>query len=226
MLISLCREKKARTHIVHLSSAEALPLIQAALDEQLPLSVETAPHYLAIAAEEIPDGGTIYKCAPPIRSSENRDQLWKALKNGWISFIATDHSPAPPSLKEINTGNFINAWGGIAGLQFSLPVVWTEAKRRGFNLKNILQWMCERPAQFLGLNTKGKIIKGADADLVIWNAEEQFTVTESNTYHRHKLSPYIGKTLTGVVRHTFVKGKKVFENGDFISLNQGEILLS
>jgi allantoinase len=226
MLIDLCREKKTRSHIVHLSSAKALEMIHAAKVEGLPLTVETAPHYIYFSAEEIADGRTEYKCAPPIRNDANRKLLWKGLKKGWIDFIATDHSPALPSMKERDSGNFAKAWGGIAGLQFSLPVVWTAAKENGFSERHILRWLCEKPAAFLGLHNKGKIQKGADADLMIWDPQEKFTVKEADIYHRHKLTPYCNRELAGVVKQTYVNGVKVYDRHQLISLNQGKIIVS
>jgi allantoinase len=225
MIIDLCREKKTRSHIVHLSSAKALKIIDDARGEGMPLTVETAPHYLYFSSEEIMDGRTDFKCAPPIRSAENRELLWEGLKKGQIDFIATDHSPAPPMLKEISSGDFSKAWGGIAGLQFSLPVVWTAAKARGFNLQNLMRWMCLNPATFLNLKNKGVIQKGADADLVIWNPDEKFILKKENIYHKHRNTPYIDCELSGVVKQTYVNGEKVYDNGRFVELNQGKVQL-
>ncbi len=169
MMIDLCRETEAHVHIVHLSSAEALPMIAEAKAEGLNLTVETAQHYLTLNAEDIPNGETIYKCAPPIRERENNNKLWDALKSGLIDFVATDHSPAPPDLKEISSGDLSKAWGGIAGLQFALCSLWTEAKRRNFSVEDIAKWLSASPADFLGLSNKGKLENGADADFFIWD---------------------------------------------------------
>ncbi|MEP7264857.1 MAG: allantoinase AllB [Bacteroidota bacterium] len=226
MLIDLCREKKARTHVVHLSSAKALSIIEDAKSEELPLTVETAQHYIYFTAEEIRDGHTEYKCAPPIRSAANRELLLEGLRTGTIDFLATDHSPAPPALKETTSGNFEKAWGGIAGLQFALPVAWTAAKEHGFTTRHLMRWLCERPAAFLNLNNKGSIQKGFDADIVIWNPEEKFTVKGNSILHKHKLTPYIGCNLFGVVKQTYVNGTKVYDNGNVVELNKGKILLS
>jgi allantoinase len=226
LMIKLCRETGARVHIVHLSSAEAIAQIKAAKAEGLPITVETGQHYLFFNAEQINDGATEFKCAPPIREKENNEQLWKALKDLTIDFIATDHSPAPPELKEIGTGNFQKAWGGIAGLQFALPVVWTAAKERGFTLEQVSKWLSTNIAGFLHLhNSKGKIMKGYDADLVIWDPEKQFIVAADDIQHRHKVSPYIGQQLTGVVEQTYVYGQKVYDHENYLHLNAGKILL-
>ena len=226
LMIDLCRETETHVHIVHLSSANSIEQIQKAKQEGLPLTVETAPHYLFFNAEEIPDGATQYKCAPPIREKENNDQLWNALLDGTIDFIATDHSPAPPSLKEIESGNFKKAWGGIAGLQFSLPAVWTKAREKNISVEQIPKWLCENPAKFIGLqNSKGKIQRGFDADIVIWNPEKNFIVEEKIIQHRHKITPYLNLELTGVVEQTYVSGKKVFDDNEFKYLNSGRILL-
>jgi allantoinase len=227
LMMNLCREYGCRTHIVHLSSAEALPAIIAARQEGLPLTVETCPHYLFFNAENIPDADTRFKCAPPIREWENNEQLWVALGEGVIDFITTDHSPAPPAIKELESGNLMKAWGGIAGLQFLLPVTWTAAKRRGFTLKNLVNWLAEAPAVFAGFgDRKGKIAPGYDADLVVWHPEKNFTVEEEMIQFRHKITPYMGLELQGVVERTYVRGVKVFEKGKMQELNQGQVILA
>jgi allantoinase len=227
LMIDLCRETAAHVHIVHLSSAKSIEQIRKAKGEGLPLTVETAQHYLFFNAEEIPEGATQYKCAPPIREKQNNEQLWNALLDGTIDFIATDHSPAPSELKEIESGNFKKAWGGIGGLQFSLPAVWTKMKEKNIPMEKILKWMCESPSKLCGLqNSKGKIEKGYDADLVIWNPNEKFIVEEKNIQHRHKISPYLNQELNGVVEQTYVGGEKVYDKGSFLNLNKGKILLS
>ena len=235
LMIRLCDEYNCRTHIVHVSSAEALFQINDAKHRGLPLTAETCPHYLFFNAEEIPDGATAYKCAPPIREKENNDLLWQALKDGVLDFVATDHSPAPPELKETASGDFMKAWGGIASLQFSLPVLWTAAQKHSCSLHQMNKWLCSNPALLPGLRHKGNITKGADADLVVWNPEESFTVKPEMILHRHKLTPYQDKTLQGVVKQTWLKGKKLFdslnnetanEEGKFLHLNQGEILFA
>ena len=163
----------------------------------------------------------------PIREKENNEKLWLALKDGDIDFIATDHSPAPPELKETESGNFEKAWGGIAGLQFSLSATWTAAESRGFTIHQLNKWLSENPAAFLKLNSsKGKIAVGYDADLVIWNPEKEISINKENIYHRHKLSPYAGLTLKGEVLQTIVNGKIVYDNNTFPNLNAGNILLN
>jgi allantoinase len=225
-MISLCRETGARVHIVHLSSAEALPSIHRAKEEGLPLTVETAPHYLFFAAEEIEDRNTLFKCAPPIRERANNEKLWEALKDGTIDFVATDHSPAPPENKEIGSGDLEKAWGGIAGLQFSLPVTWTAGQTHDVRLQDICAWLSEKPAAFLGLeNSKGKIKPGYDADIVIWNPEEAVSLSGPLIQHRHKQTPYSGLPMKGDVTTTLVSGRVVYTGRTFESLHAGRLLL-
>jgi allantoinase len=182
-MIRLSEEFDVHVHIVHVSAAEALPLIRDAKKRGLRITAETCPHYLVFCAEEIPDGATEYKCAPPIRERANNELLWEALKDGTLDFVATDHSPAPPDIKEQQSGDFMKAWGGIAGLQFLLPAFWTGAKERGFSLEDVARLLCEHPAQFLGLKQKGRIAPGCDADLVIWDPEASFVVKEEDIQH-------------------------------------------
>jgi allantoinase len=225
LMIKLCRDYNCKVHIVHLSSANSLEQIKKAKEEGLPLTVETAPHYLYFNAETIQDGQTQYKCAPPIRERENNHKLWQALNDGIIDFVATDHSPAPPEMKEIQSGDFIKAWGGIASLQFALPVLWTIAKKHNCSIVDIAKWLCEHPARLPGLKKKGKIQKGYDADLVVWNAGKEFTPKEDMIHHKHKTTPYLNESLYGVVDQTWLDGKKVYDNGKFLHLNQGKLLL-
>lgn len=225
LMIRLCEEFNCRTHIVHLSSADAVKEIAKAKEKGLPLTVETAQHYLYFSAEDTGDGQTSFKCAPPIRERENRERLWAALKGGVIDFVATDHSPAPPQMKETDSGDFMKAWGGIASLQFALPVLWTAAKQRECALTDLLKWLCLNPARLAGLHQrKGKIAPGYDADLVIWDPAETFTVTETMIQHKHKLTPYLGQSLSGVVKQTWLNGQKAFGGGKFLNLNKGHIL--
>ncbi len=224
LMIRLCEEYNCRTHIVHLSSADSIEQIAKAKQKGLPLTVETGQHYLYFTAEEIKDGRTEYKCAPPIREKENKERLWQALKDGIIDFVATDHSPAPPALKELISGDFMKAWGGISSIQFALPVLWTAARRHNCSLNDIAKWLCEKPALLPQLNTKGKITKGYDADLVAWNPDEKFIVKEDMIYHRHKITPYLNEELYGVVKQTWLSGQKVFDEGKFLHLNKGHIL--
>jgi len=226
LMIRLCEEYQCRTHIVHLSSANSIEQIARAKAKGLPLTVETAPHYLYFNAEDIPDGQTQYKCAPPIREKENNDLLWEALKSGIIDLVATDHSPAPPDLKNLDTGDFTTAWGGIASLQLALPVLWTAARKKGFNLNYIAQWLSANPAKLINQeNTKGQIAKGYAADFVVLKPDETFVPTEQMLHHKHKISPYIGQELRGVVEQTYLSGKLFFDSGSFPQLNQGKLIL-
>jgi allantoinase len=226
LLLRLAGEFGVRVHIVHLSSSDAIKRIQSAKKSGLPVSVETCPHYLTFRADEIPDGATQFKCAPPLRELENREELWAGLRDGIIDLIATDHSPCPPELKRQSTGDFLDAWGGIASLQLSLPAVWTEARRRDFSLTQLARWLCESPAHLAGLaQQKGTIAPGSDADLVIWNPDAIFTVDPVQLHHRHKLTPYAGCELMGIVEATFLRGTKIFERGNFGAAPSGEVLL-
>jgi allantoinase len=214
LLIRLCREFRGPVHIVHLSAAEALPMIAQARAEGLPLSVETCPHYLTFAAEEIPDGDPRFKCAPPIRSAQNRERLWEGLRSGLIETIGTDHSPAPPGMKQLDTGDLSRAWGGIASLQLALPAVWTEARQRGFTLEDLARWMARRPATLVKLTgRKGAIASGHDADLVVFDPDEEFTVDPGLLHHRHRATPYAGRTLAGRVVATYLRGRRIASNG-------------
>lgn len=226
LLLDLCKEFRCPVHIVHLSSADLLPEIAKARAEGLPVSVETCPHYLHFSSENIRDGDTCFKCAPPIRGGENREKLWEGLERGVIDFVASDHSPCPPEMKNFEEGIFQSAWGGISSLQLILPAIWTECRKRGLTLTHLTHWLCERPARFIGMGQrKGGLRPGCDADLVCWAPDAAFTVEPSVIHHRHKLTPYENETLFGVVRKTFLQGIKVFENGQFINRPSGETLL-
>lgn len=226
LMIRLCEAFNCRTHIVHLSSADSIEQIAKAKEKGLPLTVETGQHYLYFNAEEIKTGQTIFKCAPPIREKKNNEKLWQALKTGIIDFVATDHSPAPPNIKELTTGDFIKAWGGISSLQFALPVLWTAARKYNGHITDLARWLCEKPAILPGLQQrKGKMEKGYDADLVVWNPEKSFLVTEEMIHHRHKLTPYLGEELFGVVEQTWLNGEKVFDRGEFV-LGKGKKILA
>jgi allantoinase len=225
LLLRLCREVRAPIHVVHLSAAGAARLVAEARREGLPLSAETCPHYLALAAEEIEDARTEWKCAPPVRERANQDALWEALLDGTIGLVVSDHSPCPPLLKEPARGDFMAAWGGIASLQLALPVVWTEARRRGVAHSRIAEWMAAAPARLAGLQaTKGRIARGFDADLVAFDAEATFEVAAEGLHHRHKLTPYRGRTLHGVVRRTWLRGRPVFSHGSFEGAPRGALL--
>jgi allantoinase len=225
LMIKLAREFGTRIHIVHHSSADALPMLREARAAGLKITAETCPHYLTFASEEIPDGATQFKCCPPIREHENREQLWSALQGGTIDMIVSDHSPCPPHMKLPETGDFLAAWGGISSLQLRLPAVWTEASRRGHSVADLARWLCSAPAKLVGLeNRKGRIAAGCDADLVIWNPTQQFQVTGEALHHRHKLTPYEGRMLHGVVEKTFLRGRKIYDGGDFIGEPRGLML--
>jgi allantoinase len=216
LLLYLGAQHRVHVHIVHLSSTDAIPVIQKAKTAGALVTAETCPHYLTFAAEEIPDGATEFKCAPPIRERENRERLWTALREGTIDLIATDHSPCPPAMKRQESGDFMAAWGGIASLELSLPVVWTEAKSRGFSPAHLAKWLSSGPARLAGLEKqKGTIAVGADADLAIWNPEATFRADPAQLHHRHKLTPYAGRSLMGIVEATFLRGEKIFERGAF-----------
>ena len=214
-LIELASRTSARVHIVHLASADALDAINQARAGGVPISVETCPHYLTFCAEEIADGDTALKCAPPIRERRHRDRLWQALAAGEIDLIATDHSPAPASLKHVDDGDFLAAWGGIASLQIALPIVWTGALARGVPFPRLAEWLSAAPARLAGLDgRKGAIAAGLDADLVIVDPDREMTVDASRLYHRHAVTPYDGERLRGVVIATLVRGEVVFDHGE------------
>ncbi len=223
LMLELCKITKCRTHIVHLSSADLLKDLEKA-KKKLPLTIETVPHYLVFAAEDIPDGQTVFKCAPPIRQRANNEKLWDGLRDKTIDFVGSDHSPAPPHLKAIESGNLAKAWGGISGLQFTLPVMWTAAEKRGFTLEDMARLLSENPAKFLGLSRKGAIKAGFDADLVVWHPEKKFTIEEEMIQHRHKITPYLGHILRGPISKTYVAGHLVFDEGKFVNLHKGSVL--
>lgn len=208
-VIDAARRTGARTHILHLSSSDALPLLRAAKQDGVDITAETCPHYLTLLAEDVPNGGTAYKCCPPIRESANRELLWAALEDGTIDYVASDHSPSTVELKDVEHGDFGAAWGGIASVQLELAAVWTEARRRGIPLERVSRWLSERPAERIGLQHKGKIAIGYDADLVVFASEDEFSVDAGRLHHKNPVSAYDGKTMHGVVRATFVRGDRV-----------------
>jgi allantoinase len=225
MMIDLCRQFRFRLHIVHLSTALALPELQAARAQGLPITVETCPHYLHFAAEEIADGATLLKCAPPIRGRENREALWQGLREGVIDLVATDHSPCPPAMKRMEEGRFDLAWGGIAGLSVALPAVWTEAVQRGFALDDIARWMSAAPAALAGLDAQaGALEAGREANFAVFDPEAEFAVTSDKLHFRHRISPYVGEVMRGVVQATYLRGEPVFRAGDFVSRARGREL--
>ena len=224
MLVRLSVEYGARIHVVHLASALALPAIRAVRAAGVALTVETCPHYLTFAAEDIGDGATAFKCAPPIRSRANRERLWEALIAGDIDFVATDHSPAPPALKHLDDGNFLSAWGGVASLQLGLSVVWTGAAERGIPLERLAGWMATGPAALAGLAAKGAIDVGRDADFVVWDPDAEWIVDARALHHRHPVTPYDGRRVRGRVLTTLLRGTIVFDRGNFANVPAGTIL--
>ncbi|HJU53627.1 MAG TPA: allantoinase AllB [Pyrinomonadaceae bacterium] len=225
LMIRLARETGARVHIVHHSSADALPALRAARAEGLALTVETCPHYLCFAAEDVHDGATEFKCCPPVRERENREQLWGALDEGLIELVVSDHSPCPPGMKALGTGNFLEAWGGISSLQLRLPVMWTLARERDYTVSHLAEWLSAAPARLVGLEErKGAIAVGRDADFVIWDPQAEFRVEPAMLHHRHKLTPYNGQRLSGVVEMTFLRGEKIYDRGQFAINPTGRLL--
>ncbi len=224
-LIELSSSTSARVHIVHLASADALDAINNARAAGVPISVETCPHYLTFCAEDVANGDTALKCAPPIRERRHRDRLWRALVDREIDLIATDHSPAPAALKHVDDGDFLAAWGGIASLQIALPIVWTGARARGIPFSRIAEWLSAAPARLAGLTgRKGAIAPGHDADLVIVDPDREMTVDSSRLYHRHAVTPYDGERLRGVVIATLVRGTVVFQHGECEGTPTGRLL--
>jgi allantoinase len=217
LMIDLCREYRCPVHIVHLSAATEVHLdINKAKNEGLPFTVETCPHYLTFAAEGTPDADPLFKCAPPIRNSEQQRRLW-----GHVDTFGSDHSPAPPKLKHIHDGDLSKAWGGIASLQLLLPAVWSFWRKvpltRDFShiSANPFKKLTAKPAILAGLSRKGLISSGCHADLVVFDPNAEFTVTEEMLFHRHKATPYLGRRLRGVVETTYLGGRKVYEHGEF-----------
>ncbi|NUL03079.1 allantoinase AllB [Streptomyces lunaelactis] len=209
-LIAAAKRHGARVHVLHLSSSDALPQIAAAKREGVRISVESCPHFLTLTAEEVPDGATEFKCCPPIREAENQDALWEGLADGTIDCIVSDHSPCTTDLK---TPDFASAWGGISSLQLGLPAIWTEARKRGHTLEDVVRWMSAAPAELAGLDQKGAIEAGRDADFAVLAPDETFTVDPAELHHRNQVTAYAGKTLHGVVRSTWLRGERIVENG-------------
>jgi len=224
MMAQLAREFAARTHIVHVACSEAVDEIVRAKAAGAPITAETCPHYLTFAAEEIVDGATEFKCAPPIREAVHRDALWRGLSNGALDLVATDHSPAPPAMKP--RGDFLTAWGGIASLELSLAAVWTGAAgSRGFQPSDLARWLSAAPARLAGLDgRKGRIAAGFDADLVAWDPTAEREIDPSRLEQRHKLTPYAGRRLRGAVRTTFLRGERVWDDGRLSEERRGRLL--
>ena len=223
LMFALVRKTGTHTHIVHLSSANGLEALRLARKTGVPLTAETTPHYLYFGAEDVPDAATEFKCAPPIREHSNREELWRGVEEGLFNAIVSDHSPCTPELKRMQEGDIARAWGGIASLQLSLSIVWTEAKRRKIAFEKIASLMTSGPATLAGLgHRKGKLAAGYDADIVAFDPKARFVVKTDDIQHRHKVTPYAGETLNGVVRATYVRGHKVWEDGRHLGNAIGE----
>ena len=226
-IVHLSAVSRTPVHILHLSSAGALEALAKARGEGIRVTAETCPHYLTFASEEIKNGATEFKCSPPIRESENRERLWQGLADGTIDMVVSDHSPSPPALKKRSTGDFHEAWGGISSLGLTLAAVWTAASERGFSVADVARWMSAAPAKLAGLTPwKGSIAAGRNADFVVWNPEEVWRVEPESLHVRHKLTPWAGRVLSGVVETTYLKGRRIYERGEFLSTPRGELLLS
>ena len=208
-LVELLRSTGGRGHVLHLSSASALPVLAAAREHGVRVSAETCPHYLALSAEEVPAGGTQFKCCPPIREAANGDRLWAGLQDGVIDAVVSDHSPCTEDLKCLDSGDFGQAWGGIASLQLGLPVVWTQARERGVPLAEVVRWMATAPAKLAGLDHKGSIAVGTDADFCVFAPDEAWVVDATTLHHRNPVTPYAGSALRGMVRTTWLRGEAV-----------------
>jgi len=231
LMVDMARESKenganCKVHIVHLSSDEGLDIISQAKKEGLRFTAETCPHYLTIASENIPDGKTLFKCCPPIRENKNREHLWRAVEDGRLDFIVSDHSPCTPELKHIDTGDIEKAWGGISALQFGISLIWTEAKERGFTLADIARLMSAETAKFAGLDgIKGAIKVGLHADFLVLDPNKEFTITNEMIKHRHNITPYAGRRVVGQVEKTFVRGELVYQQDEFMNAPVGKPLL-
>jgi allantoinase len=225
LLARLAGECGARIHIVHLASAEAVRAVMRARASGVAITGETCPHYLTFAAEDIVDAATAFKCAPPIRERAQREALWQALREDRIDLVATDHSPAPPSMKCIEDGDFARAWGGIASLQIGLAATWTGARERGIPFETVIRWMSAAPSALAGLTSrKGSIAVGADADLVFWDPDARVVVDPAALHHRHPVTPYAGMTLVGAVKRTILRGETVFLNGEVLTEPLGKVI--
>jgi allantoinase len=213
-VISAAAFSGARAHIVHLAAGECAALIASARAAGIALTAETCPHYLFFAAEEVPAGHTEFKCCPPVRYAVNREALWRALGDGAIDGVVSDHSPCTPALKGLAEpgeagGDFRTAWGGISSLQIGLPVVWSVARRRGYTLSDVARWMSAFPASLAGLPAKGQIAVGADADFAAFDPDVSWTVHGRELLHKQPVTPYDGRTLTGRVTRTWLGGTEV-----------------
>ncbi len=224
LLVELCRSTGCAVHVVHLSSAQALPMLAAARAEGLRISVETCPHYLFFTAEQIPPSDTRFKCAPPIRDAANREQLWQGLEEGLIDLVSSDHSPCPLSMKAMGSADFGAAWGGISSLQLTLPALWTAARGRSVSFEKLASWLSSRPANLLGLDDRGQVAPGSLASLVCWDPDATFEVDSEALFHRHPTTPYAGCRLHGVVERSWHRGQEVFRDGVILGKARGELL--
>ncbi len=208
-VLELARRTGCRVHVLHVSSSDALPMIASARRDGVRVTAETCPHYLTFAAEEIPDGATEYKCCPPIREAANRELLWEGLRDGSIDVVVSDHSPSTAALKHLDTGDFGTAWGGVSSLQLGLPAVWTGARARGFTLGDVAAWMSSGPARLVGLERKGRIAPGYDADFAVFAPDASQRVDPGRLHHKNPVTPYADRSLVGVVRSTWLRGQRV-----------------
>ena len=216
MVIRLCEESGCQIHIVHLSTSKALARLRDAKRRGLPITVETCPHYLHLCSEDISNGATLNKCAPPIRDRANREALWQGLREAVIDLVVTDHSPCTPAMKQLERGDFRSAWGGIPSVSLALSLMWTEASRRNFSLIDIARWMAEGPARLAGIEErKGRLAVGLDADMVVFDPEAEWAVTPNELHYRHAISPYMGERLRGKVLTTFLRGECVYKEASF-----------
>lgn len=226
LVINLCREYRVPCHIVHLSSASALPMIRKAREEGVPLTIETTHHYLSLLAENVPDGATQFKCCPPVRDANNQECLWQALKSRDIDLVVSDHSPCTVDLKLMDRGDFMAAWGGISSVQYGLSIFWSQASSRGFSLHDVVRVMCEEPAKLSRLShRKGKIAVGMDADFVLWDPDEPIVIDQKITRHKNKVTPYHNMKLRGVIHKTILRGNVVYERDRVCDIPAGQLLL-
>ena len=225
--VDLANQLSCRAHIVHLSAADALPLLETARRIGIPVTCETCPHYLVFDSESIPDGATEFKCAPPIRDAANREKLWDALQRGLIDLVASDHSPCLPEMKLKESGDFMRAWGGIASLEAAFGAMWREAHSRGIAAERLAHWMSAAPARLAGLEgRKGAIVEGADADLLVWDADAEWTLDPTELHQRHPITPYAGRPMRGRVERVYLRGEVVFENGALVGAPSGMAIVS
>lgn len=222
-LVEMVGRHGTRTHVLHVSAASVLPVIAGAQNEGLPITAETCPHYLFFDSSEIPDGATSFKCAPPIRSAGNRERLWQGLRDGVLGMVVSDHSPSPPEVKALETGDFAGAWGGISSIQLRLSAVWTAGRSRGVDFVDLARWLAEAPARLAGLSSKGTIAAGKDADLVVWDPEVEWDVDPARLLHRHPITPYAGRRLSGAVTATYLRGEVVYD-GSRVRAGHGRLI--